>query len=367
MGKFGKFLAGVAIIVLVFYVLSIRPIPDKENLKYGVSFSKFHSDELELDWRETLRAILDNLGVRRIRFSAHWPMVEPEDGKFNFEELDYQMNEARKRGVSVILAVGRRLPGWPECHEPDWIKSEIRNSTAIPQPGKRNSVPNVAKPSTSKSETNPKFETENQKLKQEKLLRYVETVVNRYKSYDNILYWQVENEPFLGFFSRSLCGELDKEFLEKEIALVRRLDSKRQILLTASGEFDPWVGAYRRADVFGSTMFLYVWWKSGPIRYPITPAFFRIKQSLVELIYGKKPKIVIELSAEPWLRQPIVNAPLEVLLDRMGIDKFNEMIDFSSKTGFDTFYLWGAEWWYYMKTKQSHPEFWQRAQELFSK
>ncbi|MDO8676447.1 MAG: hypothetical protein Q7K16_02230, partial [Candidatus Azambacteria bacterium] len=100
-------------------------------------------------------------------------------------------------------------------------------------------------------------------------------------------------------------------------------------------------------------------------RYPITPAFFRIKQSLVELVYGKKPKILIELSTEPWLRQPIVGTPNEILLDRMGIDKFNEMIDFASKTGFDTQYLWGAEWWYYMKTKQGHPEFWARALELY--
>ena len=46
-------------------------------------------------------------------------------------------------------------------------------------------------------------------------------------------------------------------------------------------------------------------------------------------------------------------------------DKFNEMINFSSKTGFDTFYLWGAEWWYWLD-KQGHPEHWQRAKELFT-
>lgn len=338
MKKLFKFLVIVIIVGLVFYVLSIRPIPNKESFKYGVSFSKFHSDELQLDWRETFLAIMDDLGVRRFRFSAHWPMIEPEDGKFNLEELDYQMNEARKRGASVILAVGRRLPGWPECHEPSWL---------------------------SQTDSTVNYQVSAVQHRQDKLLRYIETVVNRYKSYDNILYWQVENEPFLEFFSRSTCGPLDKEFLEKEIALVRKLDPARPILLTSSGEFDPWFQAYKRADIFGSSVYLYVWWNIGPIRYPITPAFFRIKQSLVELIYGKKPKIVIELSAEPWLRRPIIGTPVEVLLDRMGIDKFNEMIDFSSKTGFDTFYLWGAEWWYWLKKTQGINDHWDRARELF--
>ena len=198
-------------------------------------------------------------------------------------------------------------------------------------------------------------------------MKYIEAVVRRYRGYENIKYWQVENEPYLAFFSRSLCGELDEEFLQKEIELVKKLDPARPVLLTSSGEFDPWFKTYKRADVFGSSMYLYVWWKTGPLRYPITPAFFRIKQSLVELIYGKKPKLVIEMSMEPWLRQPIVGTPNEILLDRMGIDKFNEMLKFSSETGFDTFYLWGAEWWYWMKKTQGHPEFWERAQEIFSK
>jgi hypothetical protein len=74
---------------------------------------------------------------------------------------------------------------------------------------------------------------------------------------------------------------------------------------------------------------------------------------------------VIELSAEPWLLQPIIETPVDVQLERMGLDKLNEAIGFAQKTGFDTFYLWGAEWWYWMKEKQGHPEFWERARQLF--
>jgi hypothetical protein len=329
MRKLHKFLIVVGLIVLAFYLLSLRSLP--KHIIYGVSFSKFHSDELGLDWKKTYLALLDDLKVRNFRFTAHWPLTELKDGKYNFSELDFQMQEAQKSGASVILAVGRRLPGWPECHEPDWAKD-------LP------------------------LET-----KQQKLIDYITTVVNRYKSYKNIKYWQVENEPYLAFFSRSLCGPVDEEFFKKEIALVHQLDPAHPVLITDSGEFGTWYKAYQHGDIFGASMYLYVWWTTGPLRYPITPAFFRIKENLIDIFFGKKPSIIIELSGEPWLRMPIVGTSNEILLSRMGIDKFNEMIDFASKTSFDSQYLWGAEWWYWMKTKQNHPEFWNRAKELFSK
>ena len=320
-----------ALLAGIFYILSLRPLP--QSIIYGTSFSKFHSDELELDWKKTYLAILDDLKVKNLRLTAHWPLTEPKDGVYNFSELDFQIEEAEKRNATVILAVGHRLPGWPECHTPDWV------------------VPLT-------------FDQHRQEL-----LKYVETVVNRYKNSPALQYWQIENEVFLGFFGRSSCeqhSEKVAEILDEELALVRRLDPAHPVIITDSGEFGTWYQAYQRGDVFGTSIYLYVWWRNylGPIRYPITPAFFRIKHSLVRLIYGAKPTMVIELSAEPWLLQPMVDTSLDVQFQRMGIDKFNEMINFSSKTGFDTFYLWGAEWWYWLK-QQGYPEHWDRARELY--
>ena len=328
--KSHKVLTVLIVIMIILMLLSIRPIPDKSEIKYGVSFSKFHADELKLDWKETYLAILDGLGVRRFRFSAHWPLTEPEMGKYNFSELDFQIDEASKRGAEVILAVGRRLPGWPECHEPDWAQKL--------SPKDRN----------------------------DRILKYIEAVVDRYKDNTTIKMWQVENEPFLGFFGRSHCGELNEGFLKEEIELVRQLDPSRQILITDSGEFGKWLSAYEHGDAFGTSLYLYVWWRQfiGPLRYPITPAFFRIKHNVVRLLKGDKPSMIIELSSEPWLLQPIVDTPISTQLERMGIDKFNEMISFSSKTGFDTMYLWGAEWWYWLKKNGHSNEHWDRAQEL---
>ena len=322
-----KFLIIAGIIAAVLYALSIRDIPEK--ITYGVSFSKFHADELKLDWRETFLALLNDLGVKHFRFSAHWPNTEPAEGKYNFLELDFQITEARKREADVILAVGRRLPGWPECHVPEWAS---------------------------------KLETRD---KQQAILKYIEAVVNRYKNYSNLKYWQVENEPFLTFFSRSGCGKLDKEFLEKEVALVKKLDPHHPVLLTDSGEFGNWFQAYRRGDLFGTSLYLYIWNKQlGPLRYPITPAFFRIKQNLINLFFGSKPSLIVELEAEPWLLQPIISTSAEIQLERMGIDKFKEMIKFASQTGFGQQYLWGAEWWYWLKN-QGLSDHWTEASKLF--
>src|SRR3989344_231772 len=102
-----KTLSVIVLIIIIFFVLSLRPVPEK--IIYGVSFSKFHSDELQLDWRETYHALLDDLMVRHFRFSAHWPNAQPDPERYNFAELDYQIDEAEKRGADFILAVGRRL------------------------------------------------------------------------------------------------------------------------------------------------------------------------------------------------------------------------------------------------------------------
>lgn len=325
-----KKLVILLIVVCALFLLSIDYSPRKDPPVYGASFSKFHTDELKLDWKQTFLALLNDLGVRHFRFSAHWPLTEPQEGKYNFSELDYQIKEADNKNATYILAIGRRLPGWPECHEPDWAKDL------------------------------------NKEDKQEKILKLIEALVQRYKSSKGLLYWQVENEPFLTQFSRSTCGALDTDFLEKEIELVKTLDS-RPVLLTDSGEFGTWFQAYSRGDVFGTSLYLYVWPRSVgfPIRYPLTPGFFRLKHNILRLVFGAKPSFVVELSTEPWLLQPIIETPIETQLERMGIDKFNEMINFSSKTGFDAFYLWGAEWWYWLK-QNGHPEHWERAQKLFT-
>jgi hypothetical protein len=318
----------LSVLVLFFLVLSFRTIP--KSISYGVSFSKFHSDELGLPYRTVLLSLLDDLNVRRFRLSAHWPMIEPEKGKYNFNDLDFQLEETHKRDAKVVLALGRRLPGWPECHDPDWAKGLSWDE------------------------------------KKKEILSYLETVVNHYKQYDNIEYWQVENEPFLSVFAQEQCGTLDKAFLKEEIALVKKLDPSRPVLVTDSGNLGLWKDAWRVGDAFGTSVYMYLWNPTlGQVRSIYLPSFYRTKTTLMEMFLGKKKSFLIELSLEPWLLEPIAKAPLETQIARMDTAKFDEIISFAKKTGFDTQYLWGAEWWYSMK-ERGHGEYWERAKQIFN-
>ena len=330
-----KILTVLLLIFLALALLSIRKTP--ERVEYGVSFSLFHSNELGLDWQKVYDAILDDLGVRRFRLSAHWQLTEPKDDEYDWYPLDYQIKRAGEMDAKVIFAVGRRLPGWPECHEPSWAKDLSDDK------------------------------------KQAEVLEYMTTVVNRYKGSPAISYWQIENEPFLTFFAREHCQDfLDKEFLKKEIDLVRSLDPDRTILVTDSGELGLWYKAYQLGDSFGTSLYLYVWNHTlGPVRYPVPPAFFKIKRNIVEMLFNNSPTadrasetLLIELSAEPWLLESTNPTPLEVVLGRMDIEKFNKVLEFAQNAGFEKQYLWGAEWWYYMMKEKKHPEFWERAKEI---
>lgn len=318
----------LAMIAGIGFWLTVKPVP--ERITYGMSFNTLYARELGLDWRETFDAIIDDLGVRHFRLAAHWPMTEPGRDEYNFEELDYQLQRSEEVGADVIIAVGRRLPRWPECHVPDWAKE---------------------------------LSWDEQK---EELREYLEVVVNRYKDNPTITYWQVENEPYLTVFAQEHCGELDEDFLIEEIALVKELDPTRPVLVTDSGNLGTWKGAYKNGDAFGTSVYLYFWNPElGQFKSVLPPWFYRLKEGMWELVYGEKPTFLIELAAEPWLLEPVTDVALDVQYSRMDIDKFNQIIAYAAKTRYDKQYLWGAEWWYYLRL-QGHSEIWDRGKQLFN-
>ncbi len=49
----------------------------------------------------------------------------------------------------------------------------------------------------------------------------------------------------------------------------------------------------------------------------------------------------------------------------MDLEKVDEIIAYAQETRYDKQYLWGAEWWYWLKS-QGHPELWERGQEIFN-
>ncbi len=318
------FILGIfAGIVIGSSYLLLQDAPPVEPKAFGVTFSEPFAKELGLDWQKTYEAIFDDLGIRHIRIPVYWPEVEPQENKFVFDDIDWQIEKAAEYDAKVILVIGRKLPRWPECHEPRWVQSQNAN------------------------------------LKSQILLEYLEKVVNRYEDNPAVWAWQVENEPFLSFGE---CPKLDEDFLDEEIKLVNSLSDK-PVIISDSGEFGTWFGAAERGDIFGSTLYRYVWNRAfGYITYPIPPVFFRLKQGLLKLFVGKKPMIVVELQAEPWTPRALRDIPLEEQFVHFNPVRFREVLEYTEKTGFDTFYFWGVEWWYWLKVK-GNSEIWDIAKE----
>ena len=82
-------------------------------------------------------------------------------------------------------------------------------------------------------------------------------------------------------------------------------------------------------------------------------------------MYGEKKTFLIELSLEPWLVEPITAVPLEDQYARMDVEKMNEILEYAKDTRYDTQYLWGAEWWYWLR-EQGDATMWNRGKEIFN-
>lgn len=323
------FLAILAV-VLIFFVYFNLPVkaPDKK-IDLGVTYSARYAREIGLDPKETLSVILDDLDVKNIRIPVYWDYAEPEKDKYNFSEIDWQLSEAERVRAKVILIIGQKVPRWPECFVPQWIGDD-------------------------------------KEARYQELLEFVGATVERYRGNNTVAYWQVENEPFLAF---GVCPKIDGNLLDLELATVRAIDPNRKVIVTDSGELSLWVKAARRADVFGTTLYRsVVTHRFGGIAmdYPIGPNFFKFKYWLIRTFAGQNNIFICELQGEPWLDGWTVDQPVSDQLKSMNAEKLRGNVEFAKKTGFDTIYLWGVEWWYWMKTEKNYPEVWEEAKKLFS-
>ena len=318
----------VLILIIASYLFLGKAKP-AENISWGVVFSQKHAQLLGLDWQESYLALLDDLGVRRMKVASYWDYIEKRGGEYDFEDLDWQMARASERNAKILLAIGMKTPRWPECHIPDWADGLSKEK------------------------------------QQEAILGLLKEIVVRYDGSDAIWGWQVENEPFFPF---GVCPWVDKDFLEKEVELVKSLDSKnRPVVITESGEFPLWIMAARYGDVVGVTMYKKVWVHQigRYLTYPFPSVFYHRKAEIVRKIFGKDV-ICVELQAEPWGEKLLYDSSLEEQEKTMNLEQFNYNIEFARNTGISEFYLWGAEWWYWMKEKQDSPEIWNEAKKLFS-
>lgn len=321
----------IILIPLIFFLWA-KPVPQK-NINYGITFSNKYAEELGMDWKKTYLKIIDDLKIKNLRLVAYWDDIEKDKDLYDFTDIEWQLDEADKRGIAVIMTVGRKVPRYPECFEPTWWKDikyeEIRN---------------------------------------DELYKYVEDAVNALKHHKSIYMWQVENEPYFPFGE---CLPIKASTVAKEIEIVRSID-KRPILTQDSGEGGFWYPSYKAADYLGISMYRKIWYDFWGIffgrfiyfQYPLAHWTYKIKADIVQVPYQKI--IVTELQAEPWGPGPNHLLKQEDKDQTMSRQDFIDTINYAQKAGFKDLYFWGAEWWLFEKEYNNEPFYWDTAKALIN-
>jgi len=334
---FKIFIVPLAIIFFIFLVIFcyffVGSSPIQKNILWGVDFSQMQAESLGLNWKEVYSAIIDDLELKNIKIHTQWDWVEGKNGEYFFEDVDWQLKKAEENNVKIIYVLGLKTGRWPECHMPVWAEnlSEQEQKDAV--------------------------------------LSFVRKVVERYKDNNSIVYWQVENEPFFNFGECPNWYYENDGFLKQEVNLVKSLDPSRKIIISDTGENSMWFKPAKIGDIVGTTMYREAWVHitetfGFSFRYLFSPVYYSRKAVIINKIFGKDV-ICIELQAEPWASKPFYDVPLDEQLKIMNLEKFKENIVFAKDSGLNQFYLWGAEWWYWMKVKQGQPEIWNEAKKLF--
>ena len=338
---FGLHVVKVILVLILLVLLSpiviylIYKPKVQEDMSYGVTFSNRYATDLGLDWKEVYTAMLDELEVQNLRLVVYWDDVEKERDTYDFSDIMWQLDEAEKRDLNIILAIGRKVPRYPECFQPDWW-----------------------------------VEMKNENYQDIELVEYIKVVIRTLEHYKSIKIWQVENEPFFKF------GECDnppikRDLVLKEIQMAKSLDG-RGILVQDSGEGGFWFPAYQAGDYLGISMYRIIWYDFWGaffgnfiyFKYPLAHWTYKIKADLT--LVPHENIIVTELQAEPW--GPAINSALtQKEKDRsMSRHHFLDTISYAQKAGFKDYYFWGVEWWYWEKYVNGNPFFWDTAGAVFS-
>lgn len=294
---------------LTFYYSRVRT----PNMIYGTTFNWEFAQFLGFDYHKVFLTIVDDWQFKYLRVPIQWSTAEPKPGEYHWAEIDWIMDEAAKRNIKVILAVGQKTPRWPECHSPDWVQNLVGDEYELA------------------------------------LNKYIGKVVARYAKHPALEIWQIENEPFLDF---GVCRPLTGEMLKNEIKMVTNLDSQHPTLVSDSGELSTWFRTARVGDLFGTTMYRVIWNKYfGYMNYDWLPPFhYRLKMWLNGSSVARA--YIMELQAEPWLaNNSFVTASLVEQGKTMNLDRLQKNLDYAERVGMPRAYLWGAEWWYWLQEK----------------
>lgn len=299
----------------------------------GVSFSMGQAQALGVDGHAVYMAALDDLQIKHFRLNSYWKTIEPEKGKFDFTELDWEMNQAAAHGAKVNLAIGLRQPRWPECHPPSWV--DTTQPWSVWQPD---------------------------------MNAFLTKVVERYKNHPALDTYQLENEYFNTIFGE--CKNYDRQRLIDEKALVNKLDPTRPVIISRSdnGGF-PTVNQ-PRGDVNGESLYRTVgsnfFFYHGYFTYPLPKYHYGFEAAQQRFWFGEESTIH-ELQTEPWPTHGkfITEVSLEEQSKSLDAHQLTTTVAFAKATGIRHIDLWGVEYWYWRANVAKDTSVWDAARTAF--
>lgn len=326
---------------------SALPIPLQRPRHLGTTFSQRQCDYLNLDYRHAFRQI-SRLGFDAVRLCSYWNEIEPEENQFDFTHLDWLLEESERQGLKVILAVGMKVPRWPEFHFPQWLSDRYETGAGKTPLDQRS--PAVAAYG----------------------LRFVETVVTHTRNAAAIQYWQIENEPFTHL---EITGGrfLSHAFVQQEVEQVRQLALPHQkILLTGSitlpfADFPEDEAAFQvclaAADAIGINVYSKVPLAQSSYYLEPEPAFWQTLQLWqTQLKVHHKEAWIAEAQAEPWEPNQLV-AVNGIHHSSSSPQQAIQLVQQLVTLGYRTILLWGCEYWYWHE-QEGRPFWWQTMQQL---
>src|SRR5213593_735909 len=142
------------------------PIAHRYSTRLGISFRSPQVEALGLDGRATLQELL-TYPFEVIRLAAYWSRMEPAPGRFQTDELDWQVDAAERAGKEIILCVGPvKAFSYPEFFVPAHQLTHPLREGALVRPGQNDSLLAAG-------------------------MAFVARVVERYKERKAIIAWQV--------------------------------------------------------------------------------------------------------------------------------------------------------------------------------
>lgn len=282
-----------------------KPLPMIDPAHYGISFSAKQCRNFGLDTDETLEWLLGQ-GWRRFRLMSYWNETEPSPGEYNFTELDRQVAAISAAGGQVTLCLGIKQPRWPEYHWPAWVLTLT--------PPQRTAM----------------------------TLKFIETVVRRYRDNPVIISWQLENEALLRDFGKNIL--IDRQRLKAEYNLARSLDNRPIIMSTSNG----WGIPLRRPrpDIVGFSYYTIMHQKGNYHETVQKPWLHRLRRVLITFLL-RRQAFIHELQLEPWGHTAIWKMTLAEQDRSMNVTRIRRNLQLAKTINAAPIDLWGAEWWYW--------------------